>query len=146
MMSGSPPTERKARTGLFTPPTRICSASAKTSRERRRPCWGEGVELIEGPSCQRLFEPAGGVFRMIRQDKVRAGALNTGEYLENHSFFVEPAIFRGGFHHGILATHVVGGYWNAEFVFDPANYVEIRQRRFDHDHVRAFFKIECDLF
>src|SRR5258707_14579773 len=36
MMSGSPPTERKARTGLFTPPTRSFVARSKISRERRR--------------------------------------------------------------------------------------------------------------
>jgi len=35
MIRGSPPTERKARTGEFTPPTRTFSASAKISRERR---------------------------------------------------------------------------------------------------------------
>src|SRR5271170_621493 len=33
MMSGSPPTARKARTGLLTPPTRIFSARAKRSEE-----------------------------------------------------------------------------------------------------------------
>src|SRR5258708_35454296 len=36
MMSGSPPTELKARTGLLTPPTRSFVARAKISRERRR--------------------------------------------------------------------------------------------------------------
>src|ERR1700751_2524276 len=36
MMSGSPPTERKARTGVFTPPTRSFVARSKISRERRR--------------------------------------------------------------------------------------------------------------
>src|SRR5690349_4024749 len=35
-MSGSPPTERNARTGLFTPPTSSFSARAKISRERYR--------------------------------------------------------------------------------------------------------------
>src|SRR5260370_3784531 len=35
MIRGSPPTERKARTGELTPPTRTFSASAKISRERR---------------------------------------------------------------------------------------------------------------
>src|SRR5262249_34099316 len=34
MMRGSVPTERKARTGLLTPPTRSFSALAKISRER----------------------------------------------------------------------------------------------------------------
>src|SRR5215469_6879073 len=36
MMSGVPPTARKARTGLFTPPMRIFSARAKSSEERGR--------------------------------------------------------------------------------------------------------------
>src|SRR6267143_6559952 len=36
MMSGSPPTELKARTGLLTPPTRSFVARSKISRERRR--------------------------------------------------------------------------------------------------------------
>src|SRR5713226_4565016 len=36
MISGSPPTERKARTGLLTPPTRSFVARSKISRERRR--------------------------------------------------------------------------------------------------------------
>src|SRR5438445_13506478 len=35
MISGWPPTERKARTGELTPPTRTFSASANISRERR---------------------------------------------------------------------------------------------------------------
>src|SRR6185437_11942337 len=33
MISGAPPTARNARTGLFTPPTRIFSARAKRSLE-----------------------------------------------------------------------------------------------------------------
>jgi hypothetical protein len=50
MMSGSPPTERKARTGLFTPPTSIFSARSKISRERRRSTLDfVGVALIELP-------------------------------------------------------------------------------------------------
>jgi len=36
MISGSPPTDRNARTGLFTPPTSTFSARSKISRERLR--------------------------------------------------------------------------------------------------------------
>ena len=34
MKSGEPPTALKARTGLSTPPGRICSARAKSVRDR----------------------------------------------------------------------------------------------------------------
>src|SRR5215813_9839239 len=146
MMSGSPPTERKARTGLLTPPTRICSASAKISRERRRPCCGEGcVELIGLCSTIRSFQPAGGIFGMIRQYEIRAGAPDTGENFEHHTLFVEPAVFRSGFHHGIFAADVVSGHRHAKFVFNLSNNIDIRQRRLDNHHVGAFFEIERDL-
>src|SRR5690242_17101368 len=83
---------------------------------------------------------------MIRQNEVCAGALYAGENFQNDAFFIEPAILGRSFYHGIFAADVVSGHWNTKFVFYPAHDVEIRQSGLDHDHVRAFFEIERDLF
>src|SRR5882724_6140750 len=114
MISGSPPTERKARTGELTPPTRTCSASANISRERRllrrEDVWvtlifclcslHRAYQLWSG--ADSAFQPSSGVFRMVRQNDIGAGALYAGENFEHDAFFIEPAILRGRFDHRVL--------------------------------------------
>src|SRR5580704_14901116 len=111
MMSGSPPTERKARTGLFTPPTSIFSARSNMSRERRR--WTLNfvdVTLIElRLQCSR-FQPSRGILAVIRQNNVCARALNSRQYFQHDALLVHPALLGGGFDHGILSTYVVGAH------------------------------------
>src|SRR5438445_176819 len=46
MISGSPPTDRNARTGLFTPPTSTFSARSKISRERLRSRFNRGGAVL----------------------------------------------------------------------------------------------------
>src|SRR5437879_12916717 len=108
MMRGSPPTARKARTGLFTPPTRTFSARSKISRQRRRSLFNAGrVALMIGAPGSTLFEPARGVFCVIRQDNVCACALNSREQLEHDALFIEPPVLHRGLHHGVLAADIV---------------------------------------
>src|SRR5208283_68672 len=94
MMSGSPPTERKARTGLFTPPTRTFSAFSNISRER----WRSGKERL----CVALmcapwrsgFQPASRILGVVGEDYIRTGPLNARKNFQDHALFVDPAIAR----------------------------------------------------
>src|SRR5271154_2938061 len=118
MMSGSPPTERKARTGLLTPPTKTCSARSKISFERRRSgLLRVGVaSMVRGVKLSRLsgFEPAGDVLGVIGEDDFCAGALDASEEFEDDALFVEPAFLGGGFDHGVFAADVVGADGDVE--------------------------------
>src|SRR5271156_4216050 len=100
MISGSPPTERNARTGLFTPPTRIFSARSKISRERGRSTFDfVGVTLMESqPKLSRL-QPSRRVLGMVRQYNVSARPLNSGQDFQHDSLFIQPTFLRGGFDH-----------------------------------------------
>src|SRR6267154_4044417 len=108
MMSGSPPTERNARTGLLTPPTRSFEARSKISRERRRsrcrvgrvadiamvlyivPTWGaaprrpatECAQFRGGLSA--LIEPAGGLLGVVSEEDGSASALNAGQDFKDY--------------------------------------------------------------
>src|SRR5208337_3726655 len=107
MMSGSPPTERNARTGLLTPPTRIFSAFSKISRERRRSGMDRRCVALIGAPLRLGFQPASHVFGVIREDDVRASALDTGKNFQHDALFVYPAVARCRFHHGVFAAHIV---------------------------------------
>src|ERR1700675_4094215 len=107
MMSGSPPTERKARTGLFTPPTRTFSARSKISRERWRLRFKvDWVALIFVPSKLSRLQPVCDVLGVIGQDDVGAGALDAGENFEYDALLIDPAFLRGGLDHRIFAADV----------------------------------------
>src|ERR1700757_2814961 len=104
MISGSPPTERNARTGLLTPPTSTFSARSKISRERRRSgltcvC----VALISSPVRSRL-QPASGILGVIRQDDLRPGPLNPRQNFQHYPLFLNPIVLRRGFHHRVFAA------------------------------------------
>src|SRR5271154_7613130 len=117
MTSGSPPTERNARTGLLTPPTRTFSARSKISRERFRSGFKiDRVTLISAP-LPLLLQPSRHVFRVISQNNVRARSLNAGKNLQNHALLVEPALFRRGRYHRIFPADVLSG--NRHIAFLP---------------------------
>src|SRR4029077_4579561 len=98
MMSGSPPTERNARTGLFTPPTSIFSARSKISRERRRSTLDfVGVALIKLPPTRSRFQPSRGILGVIRQNNVCARALDSRQYFQHDPLLVHPALLGGRF-------------------------------------------------
>src|SRR5712692_12026586 len=108
MISGSPPTERNERTGLFTPPTSTRSPRAKISRDFFRLRSGDGSATSQFPSEELdLLQPACCVLGMIREDDVGAGALNRGEDFEDGAFFLKPFVSRRCLDHGIFAAHVV---------------------------------------
>src|SRR5208283_3976384 len=117
MMSGSPPTERKARTGLFTPPTRTFSAFSNISRER----WRSG------------FQPASRILGVVGEDYIRTGPLNARKNFQDHALFVDPAIARRRLDHGIFAADVVRAHGHINGIPHPADDVEIGERRLDHD-------------
>ena len=67
-----------------------------------------------------------------------------GQALHHGALLVDPAVLRRGHDHGILAAHLIRRKRNVEAVARLADQIEIRHRRLDHDHVRAFFQIELD--
>src|SRR6267142_2587508 len=108
MISGSPPTERNARTGLLTPPTRTFSAFSKISLERRRSGFACAWEALIGHLFQNSgFQPAGSVFGMVCQDNIGARSLDAGEDLQDHALLFNPAFLGRGFDHGVFAANVV---------------------------------------
>src|SRR5712691_4226911 len=108
MMSGSPPTKRNARTGLFTPPTSTLSARSKISRERLRSRFNLGcVALMLFSIKLSRLQPACDVLGVVGQQDIRSRAPNPGENLQHHALFIQPAVLRSGFHHGVFSAHVV---------------------------------------
>src|SRR5580704_5502815 len=160
IMSGVPPTARNARTGLFTPPTRIFWARENRSEElltgksyygwRERKTKSDHVpraveELgptVRQPQTLALAEPAGDVFGVIGKDCGRAGALDAGHDLKHDALFVNPAVAGGRFHHRIFSTDVIGGDRHVEPLADTDDDVQIRQGGLDHDDVRTFLEVE----
>ena len=90
------------------------------------------------------FQPASGVFGVIGEDEVGAGAMDAGENFQHDALLVDPAFLRGGFDHRVFAADIVGANGHVEFVAHLANDVEIRQRGLDHHDVGALFQIERD--
>src|SRR5258708_11359717 len=115
MINGSPPTDRNARTGLFTPPTSIFSARSKISRERLRSRFNRGCAVLMFLSIKLArLQPACGVLGMVGKNDFRSGALHARENLQYDSLFIQPALLRRGFHHGVLSTDVVSPHRNIE--------------------------------
>src|SRR2546422_2928769 len=97
MISGSPPTARNARTGLFTPPTSTFSARSKISRERLRSRFNLAcVALMLFPIQRSRLQPASDVLGVVRQQDIRSRALNSGKYFQHHALLIQPAVPRQG--------------------------------------------------
>src|SRR5579863_8297709 len=127
MISGSPPTERNARTGLFTPPTSSLSPRSKISRERRRSTLDfVGVALIPSPTQPLRLQPSCDILRVIRQDNVRPSPLNPRQDFQHHPLLVQPALFGRGLHHRVLPAHVVSSHGNIKRVAHSTNHIQIR--------------------
>src|SRR5712692_7608317 len=103
MTSGVPPTARKARTGLFTPPTRISWARRNISSERGREDRFTGA--LRGALTG--FQPAGHILGVIGEHDAGAGAVDCRQNLQHAALLVKPAVARRGFHHGVFAADVV---------------------------------------
>src|SRR5262249_2265915 len=123
-MSGSPPTERNARTGLFTPPTSTCSARLKISAERALLLLGEvcGV-LIEVPLRALRFQPLRNVLGVISQNNVRTGSLNARQDFQYCAFLIQPYLLCRCFYHRIFPAHVVRADGNIESLAHSSNNV-----------------------
>src|SRR6266851_6705578 len=94
---------------------------------------------------QKSLQPLGGVAREVRKDQISSGTLDGGQNFHCHAAFVDPAALGGCLHHGEFATYIVGGQGDAKAVFDPADDVEVRQGRLDHDDVRTLAEIQGNL-
>src|SRR5258708_13372860 len=139
MISGSPPTDRNARTGLFTPPTRTFSAHSKISRERRRSRFKVGwIALIDLRTKLSRLQPTRDILGMVRQDNAGSGALDARQNFNYDALLVEPVFLHGGFHHGVFAAHVVSGHRHVEPIAHLTNDVGIWQRRLHHPHFATF--------
>jgi hypothetical protein len=82
---------------------------------------------------------------VVREHEVGAGAADRGQDLEDRATLVEPAVRRRGFHHRVLATHVVGGHREARLVLRAPQNVEVGERRLHHHDVGAFVDVGADL-
>src|SRR5579864_9648694 len=93
-ISGSPPTDLNARTGLFTPPTSDSWARRNMSFVFELLFCSRGLGAIEASAS---LQPARQILRMVCEHNRSARALNRGENFEHHALLVNPAILRGGF-------------------------------------------------
>src|SRR5688572_10441807 len=129
MKSGDPPTAWNARTGLSTPPGRICLARAKSF-------W-----LLTGFFIQETSGLAG----KVGDDDVGTRAADGREGFHHRARLVDPAVGARRLQHRILAADLVRGGGMAEARLDPCDDVEVRQRRLDHHDVGAFGDVDLDL-
>src|SRR5215212_11830242 len=95
MNSGEASTALNARTGLSTPPGRICWARAKSFDERvvfmtAISRVGTAAESADGPS---------GVAGVVGDDDVGPGAADRGQRFEHRARLVDPAVARGRLQH-----------------------------------------------
>src|SRR5882724_7492147 len=88
------------------------------------------------------LHPARDVLGVVSKNDFRSGALHTRENLQHHSLFIQPTHLRRGLHHGVLSADVVSAHRNIERIAHTPNHVQIRERRLDHNHVRALFEIK----
>src|SRR5215210_1515417 len=166
--SGSPPTERKARTGLLTPPGMRLVARAMRRAERSftraslafalssLPCNRVGpfprvyerliaqdqfVSRDTAHPKRSLLQPAGHVRGVVGDDDVCPGTLYSGERLHHGALFVEPAVLCCGLEHRVLAADVVRRDGQIGPLAHPAQDVQVWQGGLDHDDVRALLYV-----
>src|SRR5579871_5632087 len=82
---------------------------------------------------------------MVRQQKVGAGALDCGENLQRNSALVHPTVRCRSFHHRVLTADVVRAERYVKALARAGEHVEVRERRFHHDDVRALSDVGFDL-
>src|SRR6266699_1272395 len=109
MISGSPPTDRNARTGLFTPPTRTFSARSKISRERLRSRFNRGgaVVMFSRLNLSRL-QPACDILGVIGKNDFCPGPLDSRQDFQECSLFILPTLLRRRLVHPVFSADVIG--------------------------------------
>jgi hypothetical protein len=89
-----------------------------------------------------LLDPLCGLLSVICQNDIGSSAFEARQGFHDNVFFVEPPPFAGRLDHGVFARHMVGGNGQVGIVLEATNDVQIGHARFDHEHVRAFGRIE----
>src|SRR5436190_1809884 len=143
MISGSPPTDRNARTGLFTPPTSTFSARSKISRERLRSRFNRGgaVLMFSRSNLSRL-QPACDILGVIGKNDFCSGALEARQDFQDNSLFIQPALLRRRLDHGVFSADVICADRNIKRIAHPADDIQVRQRGLHHHHVGTLFEIQ----
>src|SRR5260370_11896956 len=133
MISGSPPTDRNARTGLFTPPTSTFSARSNIFSERLRSRFNRGcaVLILVSLKLARL-QPACDVLGMVGKNNFRSGSLNARKNFQDNSLLVQPAFLRRSLHHGVLSADIVNAHGNIKSLPHPPADVQDPQPPLDH--------------
>src|SRR5438132_1180377 len=108
MISGSPPTDRNARTGLFTPPTSTFSARSKISRERLRSRFNRGgaVLMFSRLNLSRL-QPACDILGVIGKNDFCSGALEARQDFQDNSLLIQPTLLRRRLDHVVFSADVI---------------------------------------
>ena len=83
-----------------------------------------------------------GVLGVVGDDDVGPGAADRGQRLQHRRPLFEIAGGRRGLQHRVLAADVVGGQRHPGRVLDPADHVQVGQRRLDHEDVGALLDVE----
>src|SRR5216684_4411013 len=96
------------------------------------------------PSRLTRLEPPGGIFGVVSEHDISSGALDSSQDFQHHALLLEPPVARGRFNHRVFPADVIGCDRNLDVVPHQPHNVEIRQRRLDHHHVRAFLDIQRD--
>ena len=82
----------------------------------------------------------------VGEHEIGARAFDGVEMLERDGRAVEPSVGRRRLDHRVLTRHVIGGDRHVELGAHARDDIEVRQRRLDHDDVRAFGDVEPHLF
>ena len=81
----------------------------------------------EGGPKPRSGEQFGGVLGEVGDDEVCAGAANAEERFERGAVAVEPAFFKCGLEHGVLAGDLVSADGHADALAGRTDYIEVGQ-------------------
>src|SRR4051794_5852525 len=133
----SRPTDRIARTGELTPPgitfCARCQRAVRTSGPIRK------SRRVPG------LEPARELLRPVRDHDVGARPTDRRQRLDRRRALVDVARRSRRLEHRVLARHAVRGERQLEALAHRAHDVEVRQRRLDHQHIRALRDVELAL-
>src|SRR5258708_28922858 len=85
------------------------------------------------------------VLSIISEDDASPRPPNADQGFHHHPLALDPAIAGRSLDHGVLARYLVSRQRQVEALACGGDHIEIRHRRFYHDHVGAFLPIEFDI-